>query len=112
MIAYTVGRPMRHFGLPLARPWHLLQRPALIVDFQTQLGLWRFSPVLCGLPNTLSPLPSWDRRVMRYIARDQDQARLWHRDGLPLGRLVMIAEGPWEHEALGAVVTEVRAMWR
>ena len=55
-------------------------------------------------------LPWWERRFHRYLLDGQDAARGWASAGVALGRLVVVAPGPDEGDALRAVVDEVRAM--
>ncbi len=55
-------------------------------------------------------LPWIERRFHRFVLPDQEQARVWGRSGIALGRIVVIAPGAHEQESLEAIFREVRAM--
>lgn len=60
------------------------------------------------------PLPWWGLRFQRFVVGSQEEAHAWRRVGLPLGRLVVVEDGPvdWQAAALGAVYAEVASMGR
>ncbi len=63
-------------------------------------------------PGTGVPGGRWHRRVHRFVAADQEVARVWGRAGIALGRIVVVPAGAHEREGLEAVLREVRAMAR